>query len=54
VLQAVAFSLAHVGYFPLDAGYLYLSAFVSGLLFGWLRLVRGRLVVPGLAHGLLG
>jgi hypothetical protein len=31
-----------------------LSAFASGLLFGWLRLVRGPRVVPGFAHGLPG
>ncbi|HKJ57792.1 MAG TPA: CPBP family intramembrane glutamic endopeptidase, partial [Halobacteriales archaeon] len=54
VLQAVAFSAAHVGYYPLSAWYLYVVAFVAGLVFGWLRKRRGRLVVPGIAHGLVG
>ncbi|HKJ58582.1 MAG TPA: CPBP family intramembrane glutamic endopeptidase, partial [Halobacteriales archaeon] len=54
VLQAVAFSAAHVGYYPLSAWYLYVIALVAGLVFGWLRKRRGRLVVPGIAHGLVG
>ncbi|WP_254832756.1 type II CAAX endopeptidase family protein [Haloglomus salinum] len=54
VLQAAAFSAAHVGYYPLSAWFLFVSAFAGGLVYGWLRLRRGRLLAPGIAHGLLG
>lgn len=54
LLQAVAFSAAHVGYYPLAAWYLFAVAFVGGLVFGWLRHRRGRLLAPGIAHGLVG
>lgn len=54
VLQAGAFSLAHVGYYPFTAWYLFVSAFAGGLVYGWLRKRRGRLLAPGIAHGLLG
>lgn len=54
VLQAAAFSAAHVGYYPLSAWFLFVSAFAGGLVYGWLRLHRARLLAPGIAHGLLG
>lgn len=54
VLQAGAFSVAHIGYYPLTAWYLFVLAFVGGLVYGWLRKCRGRLLAPGIAHGLLG
>ncbi|MFC7095713.1 CPBP family intramembrane glutamic endopeptidase [Halobaculum marinum] len=54
VLQAGAFSVAHVGYYPLTAWYLFVASFASGLVYGWLRKRRGRLLAPGIAHGLLG
>lgn len=54
IAQAAAFSLAHIGYYPLTAWYLYASAFAGGLVYGWLRKRRGRLLAPGIAHGLLG
>jgi membrane protease YdiL (CAAX protease family) len=54
VLQAGAFSVAHVGYYPFTAWYLFAAAFAGGLVYGWLRKRRGRLLSPGIAHGLLG
>lgn len=54
ILQAAIFSLAHIGYFPWKAWPLFIIAFVLGLVYGWLRLKRGTLVVPWLAHGLMG
>ncbi|KOX95365.1 hypothetical protein AMR74_15655 [Halorubrum tropicale] len=50
VLLAGAFSAAHVGYYPFSAWYL----FAAGLVYGWLRKRRGRLLVPSIPHGLLG
>jgi membrane protease YdiL (CAAX protease family) len=52
--QAILFSLAHVGYFPWEAWPLFILAFGLGLVYGWLRLKRGTLVAPWLAHGLMG
>jgi membrane protease YdiL (CAAX protease family) len=54
ILQAAVFSLAHIGYFPWAAWPLFIIAFALGLIFGWLRLKRGTLVAPWLAHGLIG
>ena len=54
VVQAGVFSLAHVGYYPLTAWYLFLTAFAGGLVYGWLRKRRGRLLAPGIAHGQIG
>ncbi|NLV06207.1 CPBP family intramembrane metalloprotease [Haloarcula rubripromontorii] len=54
VLQAGTFSVAHVGYYPFSAWYLFAAAFAGGLVYGWLRKRRGRLLVSGIAHGLLG
>jgi len=54
VVQAAAFSVAHVGYYPLTAWYLFATAFAGGLVYGLLRQRRKRLIVPGIAHGLLG
>jgi membrane protease YdiL (CAAX protease family) len=54
VAQAAAFSLAHVGYAPLTAWPLYAAAAALGVWLGWLCHRRGRLLAPGLAHGLLG
>jgi membrane protease YdiL (CAAX protease family) len=50
VAQAALFSLAHIGYTqnPFDFG----SAFVAGLILGWLRKREGSLIAPFLAHGL--
>lgn len=54
IFQAALFSLAHVGYFPWAAWPLFIVAFALGLVYGWLRLKRGTLVAPWLAHGLMG
>jgi len=54
ILQTGAFSVAHVGYYPLTAWYLFAAAFAGGLVYGWIRKRRGRLLAPGIAHGLLG
>jgi len=50
ILQAAIFSAAHLGYSNhwLDFG----SAFVTGLILGWLRGRESSLVAPYLAHGL--
>jgi membrane protease YdiL (CAAX protease family) len=52
--QAALFSLAHLGYFPWETWPLFVLAFGLGLIYGWLRLKRGTLVAPWLAHGLMG
>jgi membrane protease YdiL (CAAX protease family) len=52
--QSAVFSLAHVGYYPPTAWYLFLTAFAGGLVYGWLRKRRDRLLAPGIAHGLVG
>jgi len=51
VIQALLFAAAHLGWFtrPLD----FASAFVAGLILGWLRGRDRSLVAPFLAHGLL-
>lgn len=54
ILQAAMFSIAHVGYYPLSLGYMFIIAFVSGIVFGWLKMKRGTLIVPAIAHGLMG
>ena len=50
VVQAVIFSLAHLGYLsgPMDFG----QTFVAGLILGWLRGRKSNLVAPFIAHGL--
>jgi membrane protease YdiL (CAAX protease family) len=50
VIQAAVFSLAHIGYLsnPFDFG----SAFVAGLILGWLRKRESSLIAPFVAHGL--
>ncbi len=53
-LQAAIFSIAHIGYYPLDAWPLFVLAFISGIIFGWLRMKRQSLVSPWIAHGLFG
>lgn len=54
ILQAAIFSIAHIGYFPLNVWPLFILAFVLGIVFGWLKIKRGTLIVPGIAHGLFG
>jgi len=50
IVQAAIFSVAHLGYSShiLDFG----SAFVTGLILGWLRGRESSLVAPFIAHGL--
>ncbi|MEM3641571.1 MAG: CPBP family intramembrane glutamic endopeptidase [Candidatus Bathyarchaeia archaeon] len=54
VLQAAVFSIAHIGYYPLDSWPFFLSAFLTGIVFGWLRIRRGTLFSSYIAHGILG
>ncbi len=54
IIQAAAFSIAHIGYYPLTAWPLFILAFVLGIIFGWLKMKRGTLIVPWIAHGLVG
>jgi len=50
IVQAALFSVAHVGWFT--AWPPFVSAFVVGLILGWLRGREGSLVAPFIAHGL--
>ena len=50
VIQAAFFSLAHLGY--LSNPYDFCSAFVAGLVLGWLRGRESNIVAPFVAHGL--
>jgi len=54
ILQGAIFSLAHIGYYPLDAWPMFLQAFLVGIVFGWLRMKRGTLIAPWIAHGFFG
>jgi membrane protease YdiL (CAAX protease family) len=54
LLQATLFSLCHIGYIPYKAWPLYIAVFLSGLLLGWLKAKRGTLIVPAIAHGIIG
>ena len=51
VLQAFVFAIAHIGYIPLSEWPMYILVFVLGLVFGGLRMRRGRLLAPAIAHG---
>ncbi|SNR44048.1 CPBP family intramembrane glutamic endopeptidase [Halorubrum vacuolatum] len=51
VLQAFVFAIAHIGYIPLSEWPMYVLIFVFGVVFGWLRMRRGRLLAPAIAHG---
>lgn len=46
VLQALAFSIAHIGYIPTPEWPLYVLAFALGIVFGGVRMRRGRLLSP--------
>ena len=54
LLQALVFSIAHIGYYPLEAWPFFISAFLNGIVFGWLRIKRKTLIASFIAHGLLG
>ncbi|HSL45351.1 MAG TPA: type II CAAX endopeptidase family protein [Anaerolineales bacterium] len=54
LIQSLIFSLAHIGYFPLEGWIFFVLAFVMGLLFGLLRMKRGSLIAAWIAHGLTG
>lgn len=58
ILQAALFSIAHFGLEPVHslAGFLFtlLLRFVGGIVFGWLKMKRGTLLAPGIAHGIMG
>lgn len=54
ILQAATFSIAHIGYYTLNAWPLFLLAFILGIAFGWLKMSRGTLLAPWIAHGLFG
>ncbi len=49
-IQAAIFSLAHLGY--LTNPYDFASAFVTGLILGWLRGRESNIVAPFTAHGM--
>jgi len=52
--QAVVFTLAHLGYYPVSAWPLLLVVFLVGLITGWLVDRRGTLLSAGIAHGFVG
>lgn len=54
LLQAALFSLCHIGYYPWKAWPVFIIAFITGLMLGWLKMKRGTLLVPAIAHGLIG
>jgi len=54
VLQAIIFSICHIGYYPLSSWYLFIIAFINGIIFGWLKMKRGTLIAPAIANGLIG
>ena len=54
ILQGAIFSLAHIGYYPLDAWPMFFQAFLVGTVFGWLKMKRGTLIAPWIAHGFFG
>ena len=58
VLQALLFSLSHIGMTPLvsiGAGIFgVLFRFASGCVFGWLKMKRGNLLASGIVHGIIG
>jgi membrane protease YdiL (CAAX protease family) len=58
VVQALLFSLSHIGMAPLGSieteVFSVLFRFVSGWVFGWLRLKRGTLLASGIVHGVIG
>ncbi len=51
IIQAILFTIAHIGWFTSITGFA--SAFIAGLILGWLRGRDRSLIVPFLAHGLL-
>ncbi|MBD3341701.1 MAG: CPBP family intramembrane metalloprotease [Candidatus Lokiarchaeota archaeon] len=54
IIQAVMFSLAHIGYYPISSYYLYILSFLLGIVYGWLKAKRGTLLASGIAHGIIG
>ncbi|MFC1736270.1 lysostaphin resistance A-like protein [Candidatus Hydrogenedentota bacterium] len=55
-VQAALFSLSHIGIAPMGLSImsvLLVITFVSGLVFGWLTMKRGRLLAAGALHGFL-
>ena len=51
---ATAFTLAHLGYYPVSTWPLLLVVFLVGLVLGWLVDRRGTLLPAGVAHGFVG
>ncbi|RLM84255.1 CPBP family intramembrane metalloprotease [Halobellus sp. Atlit-38R] len=52
--QAMVFTLAHLGYYPISAWPLLLVVFLVGLVLAWLVDRRGTLLPAGIAHGFVG
>lgn len=52
--QAVVFTVAHLGYYPLSAWPLLGVVLGVELVIGWLVDRRGTLLSAGIAHGILG
>ena len=58
ILQAAAFAIAHVGIDPFHGWLHFWSLLVlrfgCGMVFGWLKMKRGTLLAPAVAHGIIG
>jgi membrane protease YdiL (CAAX protease family) len=52
--QAVVFTLAHLGYYPVSSWPLLVVVLGVGLVTGWLVDRRGTLLAAGIAHGFVG
>lgn len=50
ILQAATFSVAHIGYYPLNGWSLFVLVFPVGIAFDWLKMKRQTLVVPWIAN----
>lgn len=58
LIQAILFSISHIGMAALGSIgneiFILLFRFVSGWIFGWLKLKRGTLLASGIVHGFIG
>jgi membrane protease YdiL (CAAX protease family) len=54
IFQALIFSVAHIGYYPLDRWILFILAFFLGIVYGALRAKRGSVIAAWISHGLIG
>jgi membrane protease YdiL (CAAX protease family) len=53
VVQAVIFSVAHVGFAPITDIAFFINAFLMGMVLGLLKSYSKTLIAPTVAHGLI-